>query len=71
MSRQNQWIVGINAVWAAVEHDAGNVRAVERYIQEELSRRFPGIKFCVYDTSDPAVPDGRKVTVSGQLDFGF
>ncbi|NLG00965.1 MAG: hypothetical protein GX565_12555, partial [Lentisphaerae bacterium] len=47
------------------------VRAVERYIQEELARRFPGIKFCVYDTSDPAVPDGRKVTVSGQLDFGF
>src|SRR5690606_3549917 len=28
MSRQNQWIVGINAVWAAVEHDAGNVREV-------------------------------------------
>ena len=53
------------------DDDVGNVRAVERYIQEELSRRFPGIKFCVYDTSDPAVPDGRKVTVSGQLDFGF
>ncbi len=28
MSKQNQWIVGINAVAAAVEHDAENVREV-------------------------------------------
>ncbi|MBB1089362.1 23S rRNA (guanosine(2251)-2'-O)-methyltransferase RlmB [Lysobacter sp. SG-8] len=28
MSRQNQWIAGINAVSAAVEHDADNVREV-------------------------------------------
>src|SRR3546814_20490085 len=28
MSKENQWIVGINAVAAAVEHDAGNVREV-------------------------------------------
>lgn len=27
-SKQNQWIVGINAVASAVEHDAGNVREV-------------------------------------------
>jgi hypothetical protein len=53
------------------DDDLGNVAAVERYIQEELSRRFPGVKFCVYDTSDPSLTDGRKVVVSGQLDFGF
>ena len=53
------------------DDDVGNVAAVEAYIQEALSRRFPGIKFCVYDTSDPALRDGRKVVVSGQLDFGF
>jgi hypothetical protein len=53
------------------DDDLGNVKAVERFIQEELARRFPGIKFCVYDTSDPALADGRKVVVSGQLDFGF
>lgn len=53
------------------DDDLGNVATVERYIQEELARRFPGIKFCVYDTSDPALTDGRKVVVSGQLDFGF
>ncbi|MCW5580974.1 MAG: 23S rRNA (guanosine(2251)-2'-O)-methyltransferase RlmB [Luteimonas sp.] len=28
MSKQNQWIVGINAVAAAIEHDAGHVREV-------------------------------------------
>ncbi len=53
------------------DDDLCNVAAVESYIQEELSRRFPSIKFCVYDTSDPALTNGRKVTVSGQLDFGF
>ena len=53
------------------DDDLGNVAAVERYIQDELSKRFPGIKFCVYDTSDPKLTDGRKVVVSGQLDFGF
>ncbi len=53
------------------DDDRGNVEAVERYIQRELSSRFPGIKFCLYDTSDPAFTDGRKVVVSGQLDFGF
>lgn len=53
------------------DDDLGNVAAVERYIQEELAKRFPGIKFVVYDTSDPKLTDGRKVVVSGQLDFGF
>ena len=53
------------------DDDVGNVAAVERYIQEELARRFPSVKFCVYDTSDPALADGRKVIVAGQLDFGF
>jgi hypothetical protein len=53
------------------DDDTGNVKAVERTIRKELARRFPGVKFCVYDTSDPALPDGRKVVVAGQLDFGF
>jgi len=53
------------------DDDVGNVAAIENYIQDELAKRFPGIKFCVYDTSDPALADGRKVVVSGQLDFGF
>lgn len=53
------------------DDDPRNVAAVEAYIRGELAKRFPGIKFCVYDTSDPSLTDGRKVVVSGQLDFGF
>lgn len=49
------------------DDDPGNVRAVEDYFRRELAREFPGINFVVYDTSDPSIPSGRKVTVSGQL----
>lgn len=53
------------------DDDVGNVKAVEQYIQEELSRHFPSVKFVVYDTSDKSLENGRKVVVSGQLDFDF
>ncbi len=53
------------------DDDIANVEAVERYIQEELSRHFPSVKFVVYDTSDKSLSTGRKVVVSGQLDFDF
>ena len=49
------------------DDDPGNVRAVSNYIQEELVKRFQGFKFVVYDTSDPSLDKGRKVTVAGQL----
>ena len=42
------------------------------YIRSELARRFGGFKFVVYDTSDPSLSNGRKVTVAGQLSLpGF
>jgi hypothetical protein len=53
------------------DDDAANVRAVENYIRHELSRHFPSVKFVIYDTSDKALPNGRKVVVSGQLGFDF
>ncbi len=53
------------------DDDPKNVAAVQSYIEQELARHFPSIKFCVYDTSDSSLPNGRKVVVSGQLDFGF
>ena len=54
------------------DDDAGNVQAVTRFIQAELSRRYDGIKFVVYDTSDRTLTKGRKVCVSGQLNLpGF
>lgn len=54
------------------DDDKGNVKSVSRFIQSELSRRFDGIKFVVYDTSDRTLARGRKVCVSGQLNLpGF
>lgn len=53
------------------DDDPANVAAVDAYIRGELAQHFPGIKFCVYDTSDPTLEKGRKVVVSGQLDLGF
>ena len=51
------------------DDDSGNVSAVSNYIREELSRRFSSFKFVVYDTSDPTLRNGRKLTVSGQLEL--
>ena len=54
------------------DDDKGNVKSVSAYIREELSKRFEGIKFVVYDTSDSTLAKGRKVCVSGQLNLpGF
>ena len=54
------------------DDDKGNVKTVSSFIREELSKRFDGIKFVVYDTSDRSLAKGRKVCVSGQLNLpGF
>ena len=54
------------------DDDKGNVKSVSNYIRAELSKRFEGIKFVVYDTSDRTLSKGRKVCVSGQLNLpGF
>ena len=53
------------------DDDPGNVRAVERFITAELGRAFPGVKFVVYDTSDPEQEHGRKIVVQGQLELGL
>ncbi len=53
------------------DDDPANVKAVQDYIRAELVRHFPDVKFVVYDTSDPALERGRKITVAGQLDLGL
>jgi len=54
------------------DDDIGNVKTVSSFIREELSKRFDGIKFVVYDTSDRTLAKGRKVCVSGQMNLpGF
>ncbi|MDO5462308.1 MAG: hypothetical protein Q4F99_02335 [bacterium] len=47
------------------DDDPHNVAAVRDYIQNDLIRRFPAIKFCVYDTSDPETGT-HKMTFSRQ-----
>lgn len=50
------------------DDDPDNVRAAEEYLREELSCQFPGVKFVVYDTSDPALPRGRKMVIEEERD---
>lgn len=53
------------------DDDQGNIKVVQDYVLAALTKRFPDVKFCIYDTSDPSLEKGRKVTVSGQLGFDF
>lgn len=53
------------------DDDPANIRAVETYIEKRLSKRFPSVRFVVYDTSDQSLTAGRKVIVSGQLELGL
>lgn len=66
----------VGATWHPIsvgfsDDDPANVKAVQKYIEDALAHRFPNVKFCVYDTSDSSLENGRKLTVSGQLDFEF
>lgn len=49
------------------DDDPHNVAAVRDYIERDLLRRFPAVKFCVYDTSDGA--GAHKMMISGQLEL--
>ena len=48
------------------DDDRRNVQAVEKFLKETLAREFPGVKFVVYDTSDPKHPKGRKIVIQGK-----
>jgi hypothetical protein len=63
-------------VWRPVsvgfsDDDPGNIALVQQYILDALTKRFPDVTFCVYDTSDPSLERGRKVTVAGQMALGL
>ena len=47
------------------DDDQKNVQAVQEFINAELKKEFPHIKFVVYDTSDPDRKDGHKLVISG------
>ncbi len=48
------------------DDDPHNVEAIEDYLEEELAKEFPDIKFVVYDTSNPGNPENRKVVIRGK-----
>lgn len=53
------------------DDDPHNIKAVEAFIANRLAREFAGIKFVIYDTSDPEQEYGRKIIVTGQLELDF
>ena len=68
--------IAVGGTWRPIsvgfsDDDPGNIALVQKYISDALSKRFPDVTFCVYDTSDAALERGRKVTVSGQMGLGL
>lgn len=51
------------------DDDPINVSSLLEFVRDNLAKRFPSVKFVVYDTSDPTLEKGRKMIVSGQLDL--
>lgn len=45
------------------DDDPNNLEAIEGFLRDRLAERYPGIKFVVYDTSDPNLEQGRKVVI--------
>lgn len=48
------------------DDDPRNVTAITDYLNAELSRQFPDVKFVVYNTADPADETQRKVVIRGK-----
>ena len=45
------------------DDDLGNVESAEKYIEEELKRIYPDVRFLVYDTSDPKNPKKKRIII--------
>jgi len=48
------------------DDDPHNVNAVVDFLNDELARQFPDVKFVVYDTSDPESKSSHKVIIRGK-----
>jgi len=46
------------------DDDRKNVEAIQEFINAELRKEFPHVKFVVYDTSDPERPKGHKIVIA-------
>ena len=45
------------------DDDLGNIESAEKYIEEELKKLYPDVKFLVYDTSDPDNPKKKRIII--------
>lgn len=45
------------------DDDLGNIESAEKYIEEELKKLYPEVKFLVYDTSDPSNPKKKRIII--------
>ena len=43
------------------DDDLGNVRAAEEFIRKDLIKKYPDVKFLVYDSSDPNNPKKNRI----------
>ncbi len=45
------------------DDDEGNVKIIEKLIEEELKKLYPKINFIIYDTSDPKNPQKKRIFI--------
>lgn len=45
------------------DDDLGNIKAAEKFIREELIKKYPDVKFLVYDSSDSKNPKKKRIYV--------
>jgi hypothetical protein len=45
------------------DDDEGNVKIIEKLIEEELKKLYPKINFIIYDTSDPKNPKKKRIFI--------
>ena len=46
------------------DDDMKNIEIFKKVMSDELSKKYPDVKFSVYDTSDPDISGGRKIIIS-------
>jgi hypothetical protein len=45
------------------DDDEGNVKIIEKLIEDELQKLYPEINFIIYDTSDPKNPKKKRIII--------
>ena len=48
------------------DDDPHNVKSIISFLDAELAKEFPDVKFVVYDTSDPQAEKARKIVIRGK-----